>query len=127
MPTTVNVKNKVRAYSVDMNFGENLDEAIALFGAEVVYDLFIDGAKLKTNARVRQCFDKDMSDEQIAEILSIFKLGTRGPRTSGPRDPKKRILANFANLSAADKADLIRSLQEQLTQLQQQAGQQAGQ
>lgn len=102
--------NKV-VVNTEYNFGESLAEAVSLFGEEVVFDYFTANATVRLQAFVRTRIEARKSEEEIQEEANGWKPGVV-QRSS--KDPKESIVKDFAKLSAAQRAELLASLQESL-------------
>ncbi len=93
MPTTVKVtasklkgekldpKEKISA-SVEYNFGDNLKEAVALFGEDVVFSNYLSRATVSAQNVMRPKVEDGDSQETIAAFMNKWKLGTAVARTT---------------------------------------------
>ena len=67
MPAIEVTANKgSRSATVSYDFGENLQDAVAKFGEEVVFTNMQQSMKISLQALLRRGFDKGQSDEEIA-------------------------------------------------------------
>jgi hypothetical protein len=99
---------KDKELKVSYDFGDSLEEAVAKFGAEVVYSNFKQSAVISLQGNVRRYLDKgELTDEQIVGKVAEWKPAVAKVSTS---DAKETILKKFDKMSAADKAALIEQL-----------------
>ena len=59
----------------EYDFGENLQEAIDKFGAEVVFSQYLANAKVKIQGIMRDRKKAGQTDGQISEFLTTYVLG----------------------------------------------------
>lgn len=64
------------------DFGENLDEAKDMFGAEVVFSQFVAAAKVKIQSIIREKKKAGLSDDAIQTYLDTYKIGMIVERTA---------------------------------------------
>jgi len=106
---TVSCKNPSveRDLSIDYNFGATLEEAVEMFGAEVVFSGFVADAKVGLQAYVRARLGKTdeefMTDEQIIAEAEAWKPGQRKQAA----DPMAKLQALLAKLSPEQRAALL--------------------
>jgi glycyl-tRNA synthetase beta subunit len=110
-------KTDVRTIAAEYEFGKNLDEAVKLFGAGVVFEHFVDSATIALQAfmrgRMRLEGEKHQSDATIVEAVKTWK-----PSQRKPADPAKRaetVRKLTGSMTAEQRAALIAELQASLT------------
>lgn len=99
-----------RELAVNYDFGDTLDEAVAKFGADVVYSNFKKSAVIALQALVRRKLDKKedaLSDEAIIAAAAAWKPGIASVSTV---DAKEAIFKKVGKMSKADKDALIEKL-----------------
>lgn len=96
-----------KSLTVSYDFGENLQDAIAKFGEEIVFSNAVQSMKISLQALIRRGFDKGVEDSQIAEQAAAWKPGVAAQRQS---DPVAAITAKWANLSPEARAELLKKL-----------------
>jgi hypothetical protein len=115
---TVNVTAKDpsldRSVTVAYNFGENLDEAVAMFGAEAVFNAFVADAKVGLQAlirsKIRGTKDKDgnitksYNDEEIQAAANEWKPAA-GARQAA--DPMAKLKALLEKLTPEQRAAVL--------------------
>lgn len=107
--TTVSCNNYSveRSISIDYNFGDNLDDAIELFGKEAVYSGFVADAKVGLQAFIRarlgRVGEDYMTDEQIQAEAKTWKPGQRKQAA----DPMAKLQALLAKLSPEQRAAIL--------------------
>ncbi len=96
-----------KSLTVSYDFGENLQDAIAKFGEEIIFSNAVQSMKISLQALIRRGFDKGVEDSQIAEQAAAWKPGVAAQRQS---DPVAAITAKWANLSPEARAELLKKL-----------------
>lgn len=105
------VNNEKRSASTEFDPGSTLDEAVALYGDKVVFDLYKRAAVVKLQAQLRGRLEQGFTTDQIAEEFS----GWRPDQDRTPsRDPRSAILSGFNKLSDDDREALIAQLRAQM-------------
>lgn len=108
----VGTEENAPSASVSYDFGDNLDEATSLFGADVVYARFKAAAIVDLQALIRRHLDSDTpkSAAEIQELASAWKPGvqTKKRKTAG-----EKIQDLLGDMSEADRAALLESLMNQ--------------
>lgn len=100
-----------RELEVDFEFGNTLQEAIDLFGEEVVYSNYKKSAVIALQALVRRNLDKDgekqMSEEDIIKAVGEWKPSVA--RIIGASQ-KEALFTKIEKLSDEDRKALIAKL-----------------
>lgn len=111
---TTNAPKADRSLEVKYNFGDNLEDAVALFGAEVVFSNFKQNAVIALQGLVRRHLemkeDKRKTDEQILATVNAWKPGVATVKTT---DKKAIIMEAFGKMSAEDQKALLEQLMSQ--------------
>lgn len=89
------------------DFGDNLDEAVAKFGADVVFSGFVSDARIAAQSIAREALEKGKEAEEIATILDAWKPGVSRMRAS---DPLAAITSKFAKMSQEEKIAFLQKL-----------------
>ena len=97
------------AATVNYNFGDNLDEAIGLFGDEAIFSRFRSASVVDLQALIRRHLsgEKPKSQDEIQALADEWKPGI-GTRVK--RSPKDKALDALAALTPEDRATLLESL-----------------
>lgn len=114
-------EGKIEA-SVTFNFGADLEEAVSLYGPEVVYERYIRGVKKDAGNAIRAALNRYLDQEDGPEIDEIpnlveAELADWRPDVTRPRGRKRKelsmedLLKSFADLSAEKQAEIIAQLQ----------------
>ena len=90
-------------------FGEDLDEAVELFGSDVVMAFFVAQAKVALQARIRSCLKRGQNPEMLADT---WKPGVLAPRL--PTDPKAAAIAAFTMMSEEERKQALLEIQASL-------------
>ncbi len=93
--------------TVNVDLGNDVQDAINKFGAEVVFSNFKANAVITAQSNIRRYLEKGMGQEEIQAKLSAWKPGVAMDRTV---DPKAAIMSKFAGLSAEDKKAILEKL-----------------
>ena len=91
-----------REVTAMVDFGDNLDDAVAKFGAEVVFSGFQAQAKIRAQAIMRDMLTEGKTDEEIQTFMNTWKPGVTRERSF---DPTTAFLNKFASMDkeAQDK------------------------
>ena len=95
---------------VDYNFGADLNEATALFTAEVVHSCFVADGKVTIQAGIRRLLNAGKTQAEIEEYFKTYKLGVKATPIAG--DPIARMLSKFGTMSPEEQADVLNKLRE---------------
>lgn len=103
--------------TVEYDFGDNLDEAVKKFGADVVYARFKNAATVDLQALIRRHLDVTPDKEgntppaksaaQIQELATAWKPGVL---TRKRKSTSEKFEDLFGQLSEADKAAMLEKL-----------------
>lgn len=108
---STNAPKVERSLEVEYDFGDNLQEAIALFGEEVVFTNAKQNMVISLQSVVRSSLEKKeenrMEDSAIITKIEAWKPGIATVRTT---DRKAAALKAFEKLSAEEKEALIAQL-----------------
>lgn len=89
--------------------GNDLDDAVARFGKEVVFSNYLASVRITVQSRMRSLKEKGMSDEDIAANIAKFVPGVTAERSV---DPTAMLLGRAAKMAPEDLAALIEKLKE---------------
>ena len=92
---------------VNYDFGANLEEAAAKFGADVVYNNFVRSGKITIQAAMRRYADAGLDEAGIAEKIAGLTIGVAAERIV---DPIAATMNRFANMSPEDQKALLDKL-----------------
>tara|TARA_R100000655_G_scaffold80569_2_gene119994 strand:- start:119 stop:460 length:342 start_codon:yes stop_codon:yes gene_type:complete len=93
--------------TIEYNFGENVQEAIEMFGEDVVFAGFTKSAKITAQSAIRRYLTAGVDEDGIQEKMNSWKPGVALERVS---DPVSAIKNKFANLDDDAKLELIKQL-----------------
>ncbi len=94
--------------TLNYDFGVDLDDAVAKFGAEVVFTNFRKSAKIDLQSVMRRYMS---AGRDINELLTKWKPGVTLERTV---DPKAAAKNAFAKMSDEEKKQFIQELKASL-------------
>ena len=109
--TSIKATKNDNSATISYNFGEGVDEAVELFGADVVFAGFVKSATITAQANMRRHLEAGASEEDIQAKMGDWKPGVVARRT---KDPVGAIKNKFANLDADAQKELIKALKSQL-------------
>ena len=107
MLTEVTANKGQNSLTVTYDFGENLQDAIAKFGEDIIFTNAIQSMKISLQALIRRGFDKGLDNDTIAAQAAAWKPGVAAQRTA---DPVATITAKWAALDAEARAELLKKL-----------------
>jgi hypothetical protein len=90
------------------DFGENLQDAVAKFGEEVVFTNFRAQSVIRAQAIARSEMEADKSAEEIQSILDAWKPGVQRAREV---DPYAAAANAYSKLTPEEQAEFIAALQ----------------
>lgn len=106
--------------TVTYEFGDNLTEAVDIFGEDVVFNRFKAMGTIDVQAKIRaamvdtvnkegEVVTKAKNQEEIQEALDTWKLGVKAATR---KSPKEKLMAMLENMTAEDKAAFLADLAE---------------
>lgn len=90
-----------------VDLGENLQDAVARFGEQVVFSNYQANVKITAQSRMRSLKEKGKSDDEIAAEMAKFVPGVSAERTI---DPVAMILGRADKMSEDDVMALIEKI-----------------
>ena len=96
-----------KSLTVSYDFGDNLQDAIAKFGEDVVFSNMQQSMKISLQALIRRGFDKGLDDAAIVAQAATWKPGVASQRVA---DPVATITAKWAALDPEARAELLKKL-----------------
>lgn len=98
--------------TVEYDFGDNLDEAVSRFGADVVFARFKSASVVDLQALVRRHLqgEKPKTPEEIQALANEWKPGVA---TRKRKSTTEKIEELLSGMSEADRAAAIAALQAQ--------------
>tara|TARA_R100000808_G_C2149869_1_gene158416 strand:+ start:1454 stop:1795 length:342 start_codon:yes stop_codon:yes gene_type:complete len=97
--------------TVDYDFGDDVNAAVELFGADVVFAGFVKSATITAQANMRRHLEAGASDEDIQAKMADWKPGVVTRRT---KDPVGAIKKKFGSMDAEAQKELIKHLKASL-------------
>lgn len=98
---------KAMRAEVDYNFGENLKEAVDLYGETVVHSAYVAEGKIQVQNLVRRLLEKGADQDAIEKELATYKIGESRKVTV---DPAKAIYSRIPTMTPEEKKALIAEL-----------------
>ena len=92
---------------VDYNFGNNLEEAVELFGESVIFEKFRAQSVVNLQSFIRTQQNAEKSDADIKKSVADWRPGIK--KAAIPKT--ERLKKDFDNLSDEEKKSLLASLQ----------------
>jgi len=103
-----------RSLEISYDFGANLDEAVAKFGADVVFSGFIADGKVAVQGVARRLLKNNKedgsayTDEEIHTKVAEYVPGVKADR--GSSDPFAKIEKVVGKLTDAQKVEMLEKL-----------------
>lgn len=94
--------------TIAYDFGGELDKAVEMFGAKVVYANFVRSSVITAQAAMRRYLEDGLSQDEIAAKMEGWKPGTPIERVI---DPIAATIAKFGKMDPAAQAALLEQLQ----------------
>ena len=89
---------------VEYEFGSNLQEAIAAFGEDVIYQNAVGSLKVALQGWLRSQLDQEKTAEQITADVSSWKPGQRKQGKS----PQEKLRDQLNSLTPEERAALLK-------------------
>jgi len=100
----VTAKKDGKEATVEFNFGTDLDDAVAQFGADVVFSRFRAASKIDLQSIMRRYLD---ANKDCQDLLTLWKPGVTLERVV---DPKAAAKNAFAKMSDEEKQTFLAEL-----------------
>ena len=96
------------SFSVNFDFGDDIDSAVELYGAEVVFGRYRSAAVVDLQALIRRHGggENAKTESEIQDIVAEWKPGVQRARKS----TKQKALDAFENLSEEEREELLSQL-----------------
>jgi hypothetical protein len=98
-----------REFKTEFDFGDNLDEAVSMFGAEVVFAGFVSDEVIALQGAIRDGLVKGKTEDEIKALVDGWKPGVARPRII---DPVAVIKNKFAKMSQEEQLAFIETLKQ---------------
>ena len=109
--TEITAKKQVdgedRSATIVADLGENLKDAVAKFGEEVVLSNFKQSAKITAQSAVRRMLEQNLDQKAIADKMASWKPGVTLDRSV---DPVAALKARMTTMTKAEKQELLKEL-----------------
>ena len=106
---TKKIGDEERAAVIAYDFGENIEDAVKKFGAEVVFTNFKRTATITAQAAMRRSLEGGKSQEDIAASMAGWQPGVAMERVV---DPVAALVSRWDNYSAEEQAEIIKKLKK---------------
>lgn len=103
--------------TIAYDFGEGVDDAVAKFGADVVFSNFVSASTITAQGAIRRYLGKGLSEEEIAQKMSEWKPGVALTREAG--DPMEAAAAKFGAMTPEEQQAYIEKLKAKAAGAQQ--------
>ena len=97
-------------WTVNYNYGENIHEAVELFGEEAVFSLFAAKADIWVQDFGRARIKAGDTLEQVQAKLDARKIGVV---TRSKKDPVASFLAGFSKMKPEDQLRILQQMKDQ--------------
>lgn len=106
---TKEIGDAVKEATILFDYGQTCEEAVAKFGAEVVFSNFKRSANITAQAAMRRLLEAGKSQEEITAAMAAWAPGVSLERTV---DPVKALLGKFATMSKEEQEKIISDLMD---------------
>jgi len=96
-------------HAIKYNLGNNLEEAVQLFGAEVVHKLFMHKAAQECRTLAKRML---ASGKTMEEVMKTLKGWKPGEVKRLEKDPYSKLLANYDKADTTTREAMIDRLKE---------------
>lgn len=107
----VSAKKGDTTVSVSYDFGDTLEESVALFGDKVVQDGFLSNAVIGLQAFIRGMIERGFNAETITARAAQWKPGVSN---RVPVDPIAAVEAAFAKMAPEARLNFLQALQAKI-------------
>lgn len=111
MSNEITASKGERSVTTTYDFGEDVNKAVELFGAEVVYSGFVRSAVITAQSILRKGIESGLPDADVVAKLEGWKPGVSLTRVV---DTTAAFLRKFEAMSPEEMAATIASLKERL-------------
>ena len=94
---------------VNVDLGDNLQDAVAKFGEETVFSGFQAQAKIRAQSIIRDMMVEGKTNDEIQEFMNTWKPGITRERVS---DPTAAFLNKFSGMTKEDQEKFLEQLIE---------------
>jgi len=91
--------------------GDDLDEALDLYGQDFIYDLYTSQLKQKVQNAIRQRLTDGVRPEEIPDVMADYRPDKTSSRSKSPSETAEK---NFDKLSEEDQIAFLERLQEKV-------------
>lgn len=113
---TVNSPKTDRSVSFVRNWGKDLEEAVQMFGAEVVHSIFVSQATIRAQGAARTVLDKDENGAEAAVQAGLsYTPGVQRKGGGGKKKDPFAVLADQIKSGKLSQEDLMAELQRRLS------------
>lgn len=96
-----------REHIADYEFGDTLQDAVGMFGEEVVLSSYKRSQVITYQNAVRRMLEAGKTNEEIDKAMEAWKPGVAMERTS---DPIAALMSKWSKLTDEQKAEIIAKL-----------------
>lgn len=97
--TTANGNKQTATRSINLEFetGTNLDEMVALFGEQPVFDAAVDSVIIAIQSNVRRYMKAGKTDDEVKALVAAYKPGVRSARVVTKSLTTEEIIAKLTS------------------------------
>jgi hypothetical protein len=116
------LNDKGESCTIEYNFGDSIDEMVAIFSEEVVTQMVIGHILFTLQGKMRSWLAAGKDEEEIQELLFDVDSNTHNwkPTLGGTRkSEEEKLETKLSKLSVPQRAAQIKAMQELLARMQQ--------
>lgn len=100
----------------DLAFGDNLNDAIELYGEDLVYNLYIQKIVIKAQDFMRNWIKAGKSPEEVNQMMSDWTPEATGPSLA--KDPTAAYLARLSRMTPDEQRAALEELRQKISDMQ---------
>lgn len=104
---TKSIDGEERSATIVTDLGDNLQDAVAKFGDEVVFSNFKRAVTITAQAAVRRMLEQNFDQSAITDKMAGWKPGVALDRTV---DPIAVLKSKLAGMTPAEKKEMLKEL-----------------
>jgi hypothetical protein len=102
------IGDELKEITVNCDLGENLEDAVNKFGAEVVFTNARAAFKITAQSAMRRYLEMGLDSKNIIDKMATWKPGVSAERVTV--DPVTALMGKWGSMSEAEKKDILAKL-----------------
>lgn len=97
-----------KSATIDLNAPENLEQALSMYGEDVVFNTILTQLKIRVQSAMRTGIANGETPEAMQERLGNYRLGTAVSKAK--TDPKAAYIAQFQSATPEERKQMLKEL-----------------